>query len=230
MNLSTAQIVFTCIATVEFLVWLVGYQFIRATARGTPPTRPDQTGFPEPDQNNRAPTFHFGSAEVEGNPQTLMETAANILIRDSAFSAGAVKITRRTEDTLAFESVGPAPGRGNRGFNSAVLHFSPGRGDRTRIDFAVDLSPVRRLLTLAVIINWICLVVWLVAGVLLYVFVVRNEHPPVRWQAIQMGQVVHLLWPPFLLVGLYRRLRSGVLAQMDAFVHNLPHYQKSPQV
>jgi hypothetical protein len=72
--------------------------------------------------------------------------------------------------------------------------------------------------------------VWLLAGVLLFLFVVRAAHPAVRWQTIQMIQVVHLLWPPFLFLALYRRLKSGAMAQMDAFVHNLPHYQKSQKV
>src|SRR5262245_36998189 len=101
MSIATAQILFACIATVEFLVWLFGFQLIRATMKAAGPRQPDEKAFA--DGEARSPAFHFGSVEVEGQPATLMETAVNILVRDSAFNTGAVKISRRTEDTLAFD-------------------------------------------------------------------------------------------------------------------------------
>ena len=41
-------------------------------------------------------------------------------------------------------------------------------------------------------------------------------------QAVQMAQVVHFLWPPFLFGGLYRQRRRVAEEGFDRLLHNLP--------
>ncbi len=49
--------------------------------------------------------------------------------------------------------------------------------------------------------------VWLLAA--------RSEDPGVRWQTLQMVQVGHALWPPFLVAVLHKRLREMATATAD---------------
>lgn len=43
----------------------------------------------------------------------------------------------------------------------------------------------------------------LILSAVLWVFVVNSDNPIIRWQVIQGLQVVHVLWPPFLLLWFY---------------------------
>ncbi len=56
-----------------------------------------------------------------------------------------------------------------------------------------------------------------------YTYIVCSRDPNVRWQTMQMIQVCHLLWPPFLLGALYRRGRREVVSRFEALAHNLPY-------
>ncbi len=47
-----------------------------------------------------------------------------------------------------------------------------------------------------------------------------SDAPNVRAQVIQMVQAIHLLWPPFLLAGLGRRLRTMVQAEVERVLKN----------
>ncbi len=226
MDISIAQYVFAGIATVEFLVWLIAYQLIRWTSvQTTPSSAQEHLGNLE----SFSPDFYYGSLEVEGDSHSLMERAASLLVRDGTSSLGTIKIIERTPRSLTFEKVAGWGGNLARyqGFKRGILRSSDQGGD-TRIDYALDFSPLRTLLRTAQILNLIGFVVLVVAGVLLYNFVVTSNNPAIRWQTIQMIQVGHLLWPPFLFLGIYRRVRAEAIAQFDAFVHNLPHYQLSP--
>ena len=42
----------------------------------------------------------------------------------------------------------------------------------------------------------------------LWHLVAPSEKPPIRWQAVQVVQIVHVLWPPFLIYFLWRRLHT----------------------
>jgi len=53
-------------------------------------------------------------------------------------------------------------------------------------------------------------------------YVIPSPDPGVRWQAVQMVQAVHFLWPPFLFGARYRRSVREVTAQFQALANNLP--------
>jgi len=57
---------------------------------------------------------------------------------------------------------------------------------------------------------------------LLNAYVADAPHPAIRVQAIQMVQVCHFLWPPFLFGVLYRKRHGAVRKAFDTFVRNLP--------
>ncbi len=47
--------------------------------------------------------------------------------------------------------------------------------------------------------------------------------PAIRWQSVQLIQIVHFLWPPFLCGHQYRSRYRLVSRQLDTILHNLPH-------
>jgi hypothetical protein len=51
---------------------------------------------------------------------------------------------------------------------------------------------------------------------------VTSPDPATRMQTLQMLQIVHFLWPPFLFGGLYRAGRGALRANLDTLLHNLP--------
>lgn len=54
-------------------------------------------------------------------------------------------------------------------------------------------------------------------GFILWKVAVPSQHPGLRWQAIQILQIVHVLWPPFLLHVILKRLQ----VQLNTFVGNV---------
>ncbi len=54
-------------------------------------------------------------------------------------------------------------------------------------------------------------------------FVATSANPAIWAQSFQLIQVVHLLWPPFLLGYRYRAQYRLIRRQMDSLLINLPH-------
>ncbi len=69
----------------------------------------------------------------------------------------------------------------------------------------------------------------IIAGfTLIKTLVVNHPSPAVRWQTVQMVQVVHLLWPPFLAVAFAKAHKiSGqtIAGLLDGMITNLPYVE-----
>ena len=64
----------------------------------------------------------------------------------------------------------------------------------------------------------------LVVGVWLeFTYILPSVNANVRGQAVQLFQVCHLLWPPFLFANLSRTQGRMIRARMEALIHNLPY-------
>ncbi len=226
MDVETAQIVVTCIAGVDLIVWLMASHFVRKAAKsGCAEYAAAEFDFP----GQRLSEVVTGSIEVDNDPATLSRKAASLVVADGQNTFGPVKIVERSDSLLALERLGPSnysqfqlqPGRS---FGRAQLHFSPLTSHRTRIDYAIELSSLRWLLRGAWILLTVGLIVLGVGAWALLTYVATSPIEGIRWQSVQMVQVIHFLWPPFLLAALYSRARREVTARFEAFVHNLPHF------
>jgi hypothetical protein len=60
-----------------------------------------------------------------------------------------------------------------------------------------------KIVTLSIILG-IGLPVLVIVGGLIWYFVLPSPNPAVQWQVFQTLQIAHALWPPFLILGLYR--------------------------
>lgn len=225
MSAETAEWVLVAITAVGAIAWLAGLRFLAASF----PPRLDLDGraadrFEMP-ESKRQDSIR-GSVEVEGTPAELAAKAAAVLAEKSAASTGPLKIVECDADRVVFEGAPQAadthsPGRFLR---QGELRFRYHRSNRTRIDYTIDVSGGRGLLVGGMVFQILGLVALGVGFWLIHTYVVSNPVSAIRWQTIQMVQVVHFLWPPFLMGALYRRGRSTLRGAVETMVHNLPYH------
>jgi hypothetical protein len=121
------------------------------------------------------------------------------------------RITRADEDEVAWEVTrGPQRHRG-------IVRLAAD-GPRTRATYGiVGAGPLLRIAA-AVCVAGLFVTVGLYLLLQAYVADSPDEH--LRWQVFQMLQAVHLLWPPFLLAGLARKVRSQSAEEIERIVSN----------
>lgn len=235
MNAQTAELALNIITIVASIVWLSAAVFVwAARKRAIAPEPPlDETSLVEGGPGERVLST---SAEIEGNAADLEERATKMLVagmpnlldrsHGAHRSMGPVKIINRDNGAICFESL-----RSDREspLRRGEIRFTSRGSYRTLIEMAfVVRRPNQGLIVAALIVNFLGL--FAIAGLhwLLRELVIPHPQPAVRGQVFQMFQVVHILWPPFLLAGLYRHgLTQGersVEATQEYIVHNLPHF------
>ena len=98
-------------------------------------------------------------------------------------------------------------------------HFVPERGG-VRVDASADVTRLARIFEriMFVIVFPVALLALIVIPSVIWRFVVPSENPAVQWQSVQILQIVHVLWPPFLIYFLYRSRRRSV----EVLAENLP--------
>jgi hypothetical protein len=216
MSPEIAQQVVFGITAVGVVVWLLSLNFLVKSARLLQLAK--QEGFSEPPAQN----LLTGSAEVEGDPKALAAKAAAILAKGTL---GPLKIVDKTDDRIVFER--PDPGIANqpagRWFRRGELRFMGLRQNRTQVEWAVEPAAFQWMLEVGSIVQIVGLVGLIVGCWAMSTYVATSPEPAVRWQSLQMLQVVHVLWPPFLFSGLYRRGIRGVTAEFEALANNLPY-------
>lgn len=223
MDQDTAQFILNVIASVGLAVWLLGLcLLVWATQADRIEADPEAEPIFDPDLDTapRGPRLH-GVVEVRGQPEELSGRAAVVLARWMV--PGALAVEERHNHRVVFGSTGLARAWGLAACRRGVLDFKGVAADRTLIHYEVVLAPRRWLLGLGAAFQVIGLVVLIVGFWALSTYVVQSANPMLRYQVVQMLQVVHFLWPPFLFAFLYRALRRSVGAQVRGLVQNLPY-------
>lgn len=215
MSQELAQQVIIGITVVGAIVWLWSLTFLMKSARMAKPALEDSDGSTP--ENSLA-----GVAEVEGDPKTLAARAASLLAKGSL---GPVKIVEKTDDRLVFERTDPGIARQSvsRLFRRGEFHFTSLGQNRTQVSWNVEAANLRWLLWVGGIIQIVSLIALIVGCWAMVTFVATSPEPAKRWQSLQMLQVIHLLWPPFLFGGLYRKGSRGIAAEFESFANNLPY-------
>ena len=217
MAAELAQAIVYLITTIGAVVWVSGLWFL---IRSVPKQPSAGAGLEGSDPSRRAPQgLIAGHAEIPGTPGDLSAKAAAILAKEQ------VKIVQRTEGRVVFEGVGPGV------VGTAVaqhirrgeLRFTAAGSNRTGIDYAIAVPQGRVLLVLGAVFQALGLVALVGGFFAMTTWVVPNPDPAVRGQALQMMQVVHFLWPPFLFGAVYRMRRRTVQSRFEILVNNLPY-------
>jgi hypothetical protein len=210
MNAATAEMVLYAITAIALVVWVEGLRFLTATVWKEKKGSEEFAKLDEP-----APAkLIYGSAEVAGRADELSQKAAAVM------AARSIKICEKTDESIVFET--PSGSSADWPHLSGQMRFTPLSAQTTRVDYALVKPHVRVLLILGLVFQAIGFVAIVAGFLLIYFFVVANNNPAVRWQTLQMVHVFNLLWPQFLVAGLYRKSISFAKARFDTFIHNLP--------
>jgi hypothetical protein len=152
-----------------------------------------------------------GEATLEGEPEEVSKKIARSLVGGPSHSIIQVRVV----------DAGPSGVRVRTPKGGALMPMTGGLEGEFKIRRAADGKVKVALRTnkgaerrAAKITMWICLLIGLpvLVGVpaLLMALVVASPHPAVRWQSIQVVQIVHVLWPPFLFLWLGRRTQRVI--------------------
>jgi hypothetical protein len=167
----------------------------------------------------------MGEADVEGRPDDLSQKLAGLLAREGMGPFGPVMIVSCDDRELVFKSSGSphgSPGLSAWGVRGGRFRFTS-IGSRTRIEYAIE-APSGRVM---VGFGWLFIVLGAAAlGIgcwAMFAYVIPSPNPAVRSQAVQMVQVVHFLWPPFLFAFRARQPAAMIQARVSAMIHNLPY-------
>jgi hypothetical protein len=84
----------------------------------------------------------------------------------------------------------------------AVLRLNSAGAGRIQVAYELDARPLqRRLGKIGLILVFAAgLPTLLTVGALIWYFVLPSQVPALRWQVFQTFQIVHALWPPFLVL------------------------------
>lgn len=214
MNAANAEMLLYAITAVAVVVWVEGLRFLVATIRKTKKGGEEFAKLDDPAPAN----IIYGSAEVDGPAAELSQRAVAIM------AAKSIKICEKTDECIVFETPREfVPGSNvNLPPLSGQMRFTPLSAQTTCVDYALAIPRVRMWLILGFVFQALGFVAIVAGFLVIYFLVVPSQHLWLRWQTIHMVQVVHFLWPPFLLAGLYRKSTSIIRTQFDTFIHNLP--------
>jgi hypothetical protein len=86
-------------------------------------------------------------------------------------------------------------------------------GGKTMLTAELDDSALRRMMQRILAFFVVLLMPATIVGVAaaLWHFAAPSPAPAARWQAVQVVQMVHVLWPPFLIYGLWSKQRAMAL-------------------
>jgi hypothetical protein len=220
----TAKLILAGITALAVVVWLTGFQFLVSSARkGQPETSIGDEGFEDSGSSKR--NLVAGAAEVEGQADVLAARAASLLARGGLFPLVPLKIVEKSENHVRFERVEPGGEvrSGGGWLRQGQLSFVSLGGGRSRVEWAVELANMQWLLRLGALFQVAGLIAIIAGFWAILSYVVPSPDPSIRWQTVQMLQVSHLIWPPFLFGALYRRGRRDMAARLQALAHNLPY-------
>ena len=125
---------------------------------------------------------------------------------------------------VRFDFEAPRPVRAWAATSAAALRFARVPQGRTRIDYSVETVFGRGLLWSGAIFQLLGLAAMLIGFWLVNTYVVPNPHPAIRGQTLQMLQVVHFLWPPFLFGWLHRLRYRVVQNAFDTLIGNMAYF------
>jgi hypothetical protein len=200
MTNQLAQALFFVIWGTGLVLWAVALRRSLAYLR-SPQWKESLPGEdPVGDPGASSPGLRHGVVDMAGEAQALREEAAWRL----AAELGGTFVVRQERDALvctntlppAFSQVGWA------NVSRAVLRLTSAGVGRSRVVYELDARPLqRRLGKIGIVVVFAAgLPTLLIVGALIWYLVLPSRMPAVRWQVCQTLQIVHALWPPFMVL------------------------------
>ncbi len=195
MDENTAKAILLGGVAVGLMVWLLAVSHLIRMRRQSPLIR-KQTTVPNVSKRQAMVTLlRLLTEPAQTTPYTLTH--------------GPSRITARSTDSVTFESHKCTTTVELRDFGSGVI-----------VETEFDCSRIQHTYTRLVSLFVLTFIPAAIYGAIYVIwrYVIPNPNPGVRWQVMQVCQIVHVLWPPFMFSYQYKQARSIA----EAFVDNLP--------
>ena len=216
MDSVTANQLFVSIMAIGCGVWL--WSLMRALRLGRSPRHPDRYAAEQPLEFDA----ETGELTVQGDCASLSEAlVGSIRQRRNGLWESPLKVTEHSSERVTITRTGSLICNQPAGlyFSEVDFRFVPLGAGTVRVSYCIGYARLVRLLKKIAlwIILGLGLPVIVIVGLVVWVFVVHCESPIIRWQVLQTLQIIHVLWPPFLVLWFYTLGRR----QTKVFVENL---------
>jgi hypothetical protein len=200
MTIAVAINIFVSIMLVGVTVWLVSLYFALRIGRATESPdwfQQDKSGFGR----------NVGEAVCDASRDELLERIPKVLRRQSLGILNSLfKADELSASELSVTRYGPMMCNLPSALYFSKVHFrfEPVSPKQTRVCFVIDQTDVmKRLKQIAMAILFgIGLPTIIGVGSLVWFQVIPAQNLAVRWQVLQTGQICHVIWPPFLFIGI----------------------------
>ncbi|MHC5058389.1 MAG: hypothetical protein ACYTKD_27345 [Planctomycetota bacterium] len=220
MSVETAELVFFAITGVMVLVWLGGTAF--AFSRLKPRGRGGYDVAPSPGAAEADAVV--GETTVEGEAEAVSKKIAEQLVATTSMGGmSPLQITERTAELVAFKrSMGP--GGPAAVFDEGLFRLRA-EGGKVRVQYAVSVKRFARIMKAVTYL--VCFLwggIWVIGvPVFVWFLAVHHANKGMRMQTLQTFQMIHGVWPPFLVGFMGGRLRRMTAKFFETFLSNLQH-------
>jgi hypothetical protein len=204
--------------TVGFSVWLLSLAMTLRIGRAT--AEQDWRTFDDISEPGSA--VETGARTVRGEPRAISKALARSLTQLNIGGFNSLfEIVERSDRRILVKKTGPLICNQPAGmyFSEAEIGFEDMRNDTVRVSYCLRYDRLaKRLKSIAlIIILLVALPMMVIVGGIIWYVVIPSPNPGVRWQVFQTFQIVHALWPPYLLIWLY----SAGRRQSKTYMSNL---------
>ena len=141
----------------------------------------------------------MGTVDVAGKPAELTATALSQIAANQTGTLGTLRILEKADNQITIQGV-PSENpleSSSRHIQQGKLIFSNSMTGHTQVDYVVIVgNSIRVLLLVGALMQVLGLIAICTGFVLILTLVIPEPFPAIRWQTLQMMQVVHFLWPP----------------------------------
>ena len=210
------HLILYAITAIALVAWITGLQFLIASARE--PRVDDE--FSSHDTAKSLPIQ--GTAEVEGEPETLASRAMSALAKGNAGVLGPVRIVVRTADSVVFNGDPASTGLGSI-IRQGAIHFTRLGQGKTRADYAVDVPRGKALLLGGAILQMLGLTAIATGFWLLSTYVADAPNPAIRAPSSPDGPGGPLPLAAVPMWGALPQAAWGLAGALETFIRNLPY-------
>jgi hypothetical protein len=217
MNAGIATLVFLAIMAVGVTVWAVS---LRRALRLGRPARSSEADFFVDDRPSSEFEWQSGRITLRGNREMVSKAVVRSLLQvHFGMLASVFKIQQYEDGRVVLKKVGPLlcnlpPGLY---FTEAEIAFQDLPPGTVEVSYRLGYGRLVRLLrsiALALILG-IGLPVLILVACAISLLVISCPIEGIRWQVFQTLQIIHALWPPFLVMWFYSlgKRRSKILIE-----------------
>jgi hypothetical protein len=207
-----AQFALTIIAACGVIAWMAAlWGYGRMVA-----PRPGEAEELDPSSGDRRLVATW-SRIVTGAPEDVAEALLRVL---TPVGSGLVRVERGADGSIVLRGSSRLRFPSVPAFSRCEIRVAAA-GAGSEVSFRADYGLIRRRArALALVLLALGAVVMVGLVGFLWMKVLPSGKPPVRVQVLQAVQMIHFLWPPWLVYAMERYARRGTEAYLDAAASN----------